>query len=89
MTGSLETKVNNVLRDLNVAGSKIRAGKLFDLSTLESDIQAINRAISKKEGQPPAADTGRLKRQIKTILAGLNHLEKLVTEKKGGQDLPT
>ena len=86
MTVSLEAKINTILNDVRIAKSDIQAGRLVDLTPLESRIKDIYHVVSDKTKQPPIADPGALNRHLKVLMDDLNYLEKLVTAKQEEAD---
>ena len=84
MNVSLEAKIDTIFKDVRIAESDIQAGKLSDLTPLESKIKGICHAVSDKKKQQLVADPGRLQRHLTALMVGLEHLEKLVTVKKEG-----
>ena len=84
MNVSLEAKINNIFNDLRIALSDIQAGKLVDLTPLESKIKDVCLAVSDKKKQSLVADPGTLQSHLTALMVGLEYLEKLVTAKKEG-----
>ena len=84
MNVSLEAKIDNVFNEFRIAESDIRAGKLVDLTPLESRIKGVCYSISDKEKQSRVADPGTLQSHLTALLVRLENLEKLVTAKKKG-----
>ena len=78
MTISLEAKVFTILNDVRIAVSDIQAGKLVDLTPLESKIKDVCHAVSDSKQQPQFADPGALHRHLTALMDGLDYLEKLV-----------
>ena len=89
MTVSLEAKINTILNDVRIAKSDIQAGRLVDLTPLESRIKDIYHVVSDKTKQPPISDTGPLNHHLAILMDGLDCLDKLVTVRKEGVDPPT
>ena len=89
MTVSLEAKIYTLLNDVRIAELDIQAGKLVDLTPLESRIKDMCHAVSDKTQQPSVADPGALNSHLTVLMDGLDYLEKLVVAKKDGLDPPT
>ena len=89
MTVSLEAKINTILNDVRIAKSDIQAGRLVDLTPLESRIKDIYHVVSDKMQPPLIADPGALNRHLTVLMSDLDYLEKLVTAKREGVDPPT
>ena len=84
----LEAKIDTILKDLRNAESDIRAGKLVDLTPLESKIKGLCYAVSDKKKQSLVADSGNLHSILTALLISLEYLENLVTAKNEGLVLP-
>ena len=84
MNVSLEAKIDNVFNEVRIAESDIRAGKLVDLTPLESRIKGVCYAVSDTEKRSLVADPGTLQSHLTALLVSLENLEKLVTAKKKG-----
>ena len=84
MNVSLEAKIDNVFNEVRIAESDIRAGKLVDLTPLESRIKGVCYAVSDKNKQSLVADPGTSRSHLTALLVSLENLEKLVTAKKQG-----
>ena len=88
MNVSLEAKIDNVFNEVSTAETDIRAGKLVDLTPIESRIKGVCYAISNIEKQSLVADPDTLQSHLTALLVSLENLEKLVAAKKKGLDQP-
>ena len=84
MTVSLEAEIDTIFKDVRIAKSDIRAGKLVDLTPLESKIKGVCFAVSDKKKHSLVADSGMLQRHLKALVVSLEYLENLVTAKNEG-----
>ena len=84
MNVSLEAKIDNVFNEVRTAETDIRAGKLVDLTPLESKIKSVCYAVSDKKKQSLVADPSTLQRDLTALVVGLEYLENLVTAKNEG-----
>ena len=89
MNVSLEAKIDTIFKDTRIAESDIRAGKLVDLTPLESKIKSVCYAVSDKKKQSLVADPSTLQRHLTALVVGLEYLENLVTAKNEGLLSPT
>ena len=84
MNVSLEAKIDNVFNEVRIAESDIRAGKLVDLTPLESRIKDVCCAVSDTEKQSLVANLRTHQSHLTALLVSLENLEKLVTAVKKG-----
>ena len=84
MNVSLEAKIDTIFKDVRIAELDIRAGKLVDLTPLESKIKGVCYAVSDKKKQSLVTDPGTLQRNLTALLVSLEYLENLVTAKTEG-----
>ena len=89
MNVSLDAKIDTIFKDVRIAESDIRAGKLVDLTPLESKIKGVCYAVSEKKKQSLVADPGTLQRHLTALVVSLEYLENLVTAKSEGFLPPT